>query len=263
MTSNETTSPSQAYNKAFQVLFVVVLVAAISGYFVGLRQTSVDAERDASQQLATTSPGELGDAPKAVGYQATRIADLGPNAKWQSNLEDLKQPAVEPPPIDPPDEQQRAEALADRSARRAFAGAPPTVPHTIDQLDTASCLACHETGLAVGKRRAPKMCHELLSACNQCHIAESAVPTGLAESLEPAFDPSQFIGAIAKPIGKRAYPGAPPVTPHPTWMREDCMSCHGPAGSRPLQTTHPERQSCEQCHTAEAALEQFPFAAGI
>ena len=45
MTSKETSSPSQAYNKAFQVLFVIVLVGAVSGYFVGLRQTSLDAER--------------------------------------------------------------------------------------------------------------------------------------------------------------------------------------------------------------------------
>ena len=31
------------------------------------------------------------------------------------------------------------------------------------------------------------------------------------------------------------YAGAPPVIPHPTWMRERCESCHGPRGRQGLR----------------------------
>jgi cytochrome c-type protein NapB len=39
-------------------------------------------------------------------------------------------------------------------------------------------------------------------------------------------------------------------------MRSDCMSCHGYEGRLGIRTTHPWRNSCQQCHAPSAAMEQ-------
>jgi cytochrome c-type protein NapB len=97
------------------------------------------------------------------------------------------------------------------------------------------------------------MSHPRLEMCQQCHAAApGAAPP-------PASD---FVGLGAAGSGRRAYAGAPPTIPHGAWMREACDSCHGLAGAPGLRTTHPERQSCTQCHAPDASLEaRFPVVA--
>jgi cytochrome c-type protein NapB len=68
-----------------------------------------------------------------------------------------------------------------------------------------------------------------------------------------------FVGSVSPSKGSRAWPQAPPTIPHPTFMRNDCMSCHGPNGLFGLRTPHPDRQSCFQCHVPEAGLDQRNF----
>ncbi len=60
---------------------------------------------------------------------------------------------------------------------------------------------------------------------------------------------------------RRAYPGAPPVIPHPTDNDQtiggrDCLRCHGDGGYVPKfgafspVVPHPELVSCRQCHVS-------------
>lgn len=58
---------------------------------------------------------------------------------------------------------------------RAYPGAPPMVPHAVDQRGMPACLVCHENGLRIGDRIAPRMQHEERASCLQCH----APPSGL------------------------------------------------------------------------------------
>jgi cytochrome c-type protein NapB len=42
-------------------------------------------------------------------------------------------------------------------------------------------------------------------------------------------------------------------------MRENCMSCHGEGGTSAIRTSHPDRQSCTQCHAPDAGYDQREF----
>jgi hypothetical protein len=58
--------------------------------------------------------------------------------------------------------------------------------------------------------------------------------------------------------GPRLYDGAPPVMPHPLFMRETCIACHTGPGARPeIRTSHPERRRCAQCHVEAETGEEF------
>ena len=93
--------------------------------------------------------------------------------------------------------------------------------------------------------------------CTQCHVeAQSA----RLEAREPAEN--AFVGLNAALRGERAWLDAPPVIPHSTWMRDTCLACHGPRGRPALMTTHPERQSCTQCHAPSADHDQRWMAPG-
>jgi nitrate reductase (cytochrome), electron transfer subunit len=146
-------------------------------------------------------------------------------------------------------------ARAARSGRRAYDGAPPTIPHAIDQRGYPSCLACHQDGAVIGDRIAPVMSHERYASCTQCHVPmDSTVDLGRPPPV------NAFSGLASPGPGTRAWPGAPPTIPHTTAMRERCDSCHGVAGSSPLRSTHPFRQSCQQCHVRDAAHDaRHPF----
>jgi nitrate reductase (cytochrome), electron transfer subunit len=106
------------------------------------------------------------------------------------------------------------------------------------------------------------MSHAHLADCTQCHVPAQSPLWPLAQPalLEPLTENS-FVGLAAYGRGVRAWPQAPPTIPHPTFMRSDCMSCHGPLGAQALRTAHPERQSCTQCHVPNAGLDQYHFLA--
>ena len=65
-----------------------------------------------------------------------------------------------------------AAAHATRMSRRAFDGAPPTVPHAVTQR-THDCVACHGEGAVVAGIIAPRMLHEMRPSCTQCHVPGS------------------------------------------------------------------------------------------
>ena len=153
-----------------------------------------------------------------------------------------------------------ADALEHRARRRAFDGAPPVIPHGGADQPASACLACHDDGMAfAGGQRAPRICHEPLSSCGQCHVAATTPIPGVdAAAAEVRYGPSAFEPLVAQ-TGRPAFVGAPPPIPHATAMRDRCLSCHGAGGLRPLLTQHPARAQCRQCHVASASLDQHAF----
>jgi cytochrome c-type protein NapB len=151
----------------------------------------------------------------------------------------------------------RAAALARRAERRAYDGAPPTIPHPIAQMASPNCLTCHARGMNIGTRTAPAICHEVHASCTQCHVvSERPMPSTALEG-GPPFADNSFVGLEAPTHGERASPVAPPTIPHATRMRSECRSCHGVLAEG-LRTSHPWRESCVQCHAPSAALDQRP-----
>lgn len=157
--------------------------------------------------------------------------------------------SVAPVPSSPVASQAKLAALAERAEFRAFFGAPPVIPHEIAEFDSeAVCLTCHG---ADADEAAPKIPHAHLASCTQCHVVAE-----LELFTELDLPPNSFAG-LAEPVsGRRACRGAPPVIPHSIHMRERCLGCHGSGGRAGMQSSHPERQSCLQCHATTAALNQ-------
>lgn len=190
------------------------------------------------------------DADEVPRYASMAAGERGPNG----DLYVLDLAAGLPGVTDEVVREGDLEALrAKRSARRAYAGAPPTIPHAIDQLRQPTCLACHERGAKIGDRIAPAMSHEPHASCTQCHVPQTSPMTSPPA---PALTENTFTGIAAPTLGTRAWLGAPPTIPHATWMRERCASCHGVSGASPMRSTHPWRQSCTQCHVPDAASSQ-------
>lgn len=144
-------------------------------------------------------------------------------------------------------------SLADYYARRAFPGAPPSIPHQIfdERRDGKSCLACHADGEYVPflKAYAPVVPHPEMLNCRQCHVAgKQDQPAVTANTFQPEKPPA---------IHGAAMPGAPPPIPHTLAMRNNCLACHaGPSAPKEIRTTHPERVNCRQCHVAVKEMDQ-------
>lgn len=257
---------------ARKVAIVAALVAfttGVSGYFMAGLQVARYSERHVSAATPAQSsyyehssdPSTDTQVPPAPTYLALRSRDLQPNHTWRSQLDSIPPPSAfteTPPPL------TRAELvrlLEQRESRRAFNGAPPTVPHPIDQTQSASCLACHGKPTRIGSIDVPQMSHALHSQCIQCHAPGSGPGPALASPPPALAAPvlaNSFSGLPAPTGGNRAFVGAPPVMPHTTAMRDDCLSCHGPGGSSIIKTTHPQRQNCLQCHATDATRETLP-----
>ena len=229
------------------LLLAVLVGAAVVGFFVGVGQNRAETAFLGVPRATLRTP----DVLPSMEYREVSAQTFGPNAHFRNTLDGL---AGRPAPGPGQDIDARLDSLAARTARRAYNGAPPTVPHPIDQLSSASCLACHGEGLRIGDVVAHKMPHENYASCTQCHAPED---TGRFEDIPLA---TAFAGAPAPLQGERAWPGAPPIIPHTIHMRSDCLSCHGPTGRAGMRTTHPERTSCLQCHATSSALDRLPLA---
>ncbi len=209
---------------------------------------------------ALTDPAENADhsaetdVPIAPVYAQIRDARFGPNANWRSVLPEVQEDPTVFYGDTPADPAERQAAVHQRLQRRAYEGAPPVVPHAIDQTNPASCLACHEQGVKVGDVIAPRMSHQRYTNCTQCHV--ESTNRALPPWVGPRVGDNRFQGLTAPGPGERAWPGAPPTIPHTTWMRENCNSCHGTLGREGLRTSHPWRANCVQCHAPSADLDQ-------
>lgn len=141
---------------------------------------------------------------------------------------------------------EKAESSAYPDYRRAdlrmYEGAPPVMPHAVRNRD---CLDCHATGMITEGKQAPITPHPQLANCQQCHVPQQDVAP---------FRENEFKRTIAVAALPNANPSGPPLIPHRVFMRENCLVCHNdPARKEVVQTTHPERANCRQCHVAQNA----------
>lgn len=143
-----------------------------------------------------------------------------------------------------------------RATLRAFYSAPPVIPHEVESQDAKNCLRCHlnVTKLDDG-RVAMQTPHPQFSSCLQCHApslsADQAGLPGKGKKVE-----SSWKGLTEPKRGDRWFTVSPPTIPHRIFLRENCLSCHGPQNPNTrLRTTHPERTSCLQCHVPNRSNE--------
>lgn len=127
---------------------------------------------------------------------------------------------------------------------RAFYGAPPSVPHPVEEgrIGANDCLKCHQNGGYVDKFKAytPVSPHPDKVSCLQCHVAQKSNSLFTATSYQRNQGPD---------IGHQALIGSPPIIPHQIQLRSNCLSCHaGPSAPKEIRTTHPNRVNCRQCH---------------
>ena len=238
-------------NAAILIAFVVMSVA-VAGYFTGLQAPMKVTAAD-SNSVRGRQKTDLSHTPEEGVILATHYAEMTATQRTdrartqlstlKSTIEPLAEIRISP--------EEKLIALQQRALNRAFNGAPPTVPHAIDHQSDAACVACHQTGAVTASLRIPRMSHTFLANCTQCHV-ESHPRHLPAET----FRENLFTGLPAPVSGPRAFPGAPPQIPHTTWMRSDCMSCHGYEGRQGIRTTHPWRSNCLQCHAPSATMEQ-------
>jgi cytochrome c-type protein NapB len=147
-----------------------------------------------------------------------------------------------------------------RAERRAYDGAPPTVPH--EDMGMV-CTECHnERGMPVDDLGfAPAEPHDgtaqaySTGRCRQCHVFVLA---------EDTFAENDWVGLQQDlRAGRRLNALAPPTIPHRLFMRENCAACHtGPGARVAIATTHPERDRCRQCHVPAEGPDVFESAFG-
>ncbi len=233
--------------RSFYVFATAVLSVAAAGLISGTRPPP---EHDGLNRSHTPP-----DAERALSYTELREGRRGKNASmyddafaWLRGLGPELTDEVAQSQAD------REAALAVRRTRRAYAGAPPVVPHPIQERKAAACLACHETGALVGNLRAPMMSHEKYTMCVQCHAPTRAEHEEVA-SRGGVGETNAFAGIHESGPGAIAWQGAPPTIPHQTFMRENCSSCHGRLGAHGLRTPHPAQTSCTQCHAPAATFD--------
>lgn len=240
--------------QAMHVIYVCALAAAVMGLYFGIRYAPAPTEPTPDPAANVAGEHSTGVQPATV-YADVREGSLGPNAQWRSVLPDdstLEQLWAH---VSPASEQDKHEALTAMMRRRAFHGAPPTIPHRVDPIEHISCVSCHGPGgmRLGGEVVASPMPHEHYASCTQCHVAQQPLSADETHWLE-----NDFAGLPEPTHGQRAGVGAPPTVPHATNMRANCTSCHGPNGSSGLQSSHPWRTSCTQCHAPSATLNRQP-----
>ena len=234
------------------LLLIGVFAVAFIGFFIGLDYGVPKPDASAGiLGVAEQTPAGESDIIPALTYADIQNIDIGPNRFWKSSLLTLQSARNESVSPTKPDPSIKLASVERRSERRAFNGAPPEIPHNVPQMSTDNCLACHGEALRIANRTANLLPHPELTNCMQCHAPVGASPF---EGFMLAHN--GFSGLPAPVEGQRAWDGAPPMIPHSTYMRDNCLACHGPAGLVGLRTTHPERQSCLQCHAPSAELDQ-------
>lgn len=244
-------------------LFLAVVIAvAVVGYFVGLADGVP--QPDGLQEAPFTSVDHAPKHPSAkiiaaVSYAEVPHTPMGPTAAWQATSHALPQQAYDLYAEVKPSPEEKKRSADIRASRRAFNGAPPIIPHAVEGTNDAACYSCHGQGTQFGGVKASVMSHGFLANCTQCHALPPPSPFQEVDSSVA----STFVGLPAPTQGERAYPGAPPTIPHSRWMRDNCSACHGgPNGWAGMESTHPWRTNCTQCHAPSAVLDQAIVAPG-
>jgi nitrate reductase (cytochrome), electron transfer subunit len=143
-----------------------------------------------------------------------------------------------------PVEPNAQRTLARYYARRAYPGAPPVIPHPVEdgQAGGRACLACHADGGFAPRfgAYAPVVPHPGLESCRQCHVPQATQSVFRATTWSTTAPP------VRSPV---ARPRSSPPIPHGLEMGENCLACHGgPDAPAAIRTSHPTRGNCLQCH---------------
>lgn len=231
----------------------VVLAVSLVGFLRGVNVSKAEME---SHVVIPETPPDTGDVsvPAARSYAEMRLHPPGEGSGWKDSLrkaQPAKQGKVTAKDLE--------RALARRAKSRAYDGAPPTIPHSVRQNSAAECMACHGQYFTLGQAQAQGVPHDTFTSCTQCHVVQEApMPGGSSLARDPREVDNSFKGVKPVARGPRAWSIAPPQIPHTTFMRENCMACHGESGPSPMRTSHTSRQSCTQCHASSAALDGRP-----
>ena len=253
-----TATKHQGHLARSSVLFLSgVIGVSFVGYLIGIRPANFDPEPAVAAfgetDISVGYSEQDGSTIPAASYLEVRRTETGPTSLWKPTLDQIPQPEIDLFAEIKPTEEEKQQSTLVRASRRAFNGAPPVIPHAVERTDDAACYACHGKGMRIENKIANQMSHGFPANCTQCHAPPAPEPfRDLDASVQNAF-----VGMPAPSKGERAFPGAPPTIPHSTWMRQTCLSCHGNGvGWSGLQSTHPWRVSCQQCHAPSARLNQ-------
>lgn len=257
MDSHDIEAYFRQHRRILVVVMLVVSMFAVSGFFMGMRQTEADTAVDAPEERESPEIAGSSHLPQAPRYGEIPGLEWLANSDWNFTFKNLPHVPLDRSPQQPPSAAQLAEALSGRAQRRAYDGAPPTIPHEINQLSVASCMSCHSTEsmLMIGDKRPATISHPYLSNCTQCHVPANGLRRFTEAEAERLVVPSHFHGLMPTSPHNRAYSGAPPTVPHPLWMRQNCASCHGPEREYAIRTSHPYRQNCLQCHAPDSRFD--------
>lgn len=232
----------------------VVITISMIGFVTGTSGPSGQWKQKRTNVPVSVQSSEV---PTARSYTQMRQTARG-QVTWPSPSPALANSTTSsatptPKPSENPDKAALQRYLGERQARRAYDGAPPTIPHPVRQNSASECLACHGQDLKLGKKVAGSLPHDSLTNCNQCHVPSNGPFPGKFEvAKDPREVENSFNGQPSPNGGNRAWSIAPPQVPHTSWMRENCLACHGSKAAYPMRSSHPERQNCSQCHAASA-----------
>jgi len=258
MDSNDIENYFGSHKSILALLLLIVGVVSVSGFFMGMRQSMTD-ETDSSPWRSAETPNERlqGIYPEAPLYKDIPSTKWKANKNWKNNLANLPRKQLELTPQEPLNESERAKVLAERAARRAYDGAPPTIPHAINYRDVQSCVVCHnqDANVLVGGIRTPAMSHHYMSSCTQCHALSEGLSIVVRSGTTGLVVENKFDGNKSSGKGSRAFEGAPPTIPHRIWLRQNCSSCHGVGMPDAIVTPHPQRSNCLQCHAQNASYD--------
>jgi nitrate reductase (cytochrome), electron transfer subunit len=246
-------------NRLATVFLSSVIAMAIIGFFVGIGAgvPKPDGVNKSSQVDLRPSESAVTNTKliPALSYADIASTPMGPTKSWQATPQILPQPEFDLYTKIEPSEAAKEASSKLRASRRAYNGAPPIIPHPVENTNDAACYVCHSGGVKIAGLKASVMSHAYLANCVQCHAPMAPAPF---QSIDSTVE-TTFVGLPAPKEGKRAYTGAPPTIPHSSWMRENCNACHsGANGWEGMESTHPWRSNCVQCHAPSAALDQMP-----
>jgi nitrate reductase (cytochrome), electron transfer subunit len=250
-------------SRSLTMLLVCVICLSVVGYFVGVNHglSKVATQRSnglpaGASNLHSQDGGFDGNSnlQSAISYSQISSSMIRPTDGFRATMKSLPEstPYILLEEIKPSQADKDRSSLV-RASRRAFNGAPPIIPHEIQNTNDAACYTCHSDGMQMASLKASVMSHHFLANCTQCHAPPPPIPFQGVD----ADVASTFVGLAAPIAGKRAFPGAPPTIPHSQWMRENCLACHGSGkGWAGMESTHPWRSNCTQCHGPSAVLDQ-------
>lgn len=222
------------WRPSYVIVALMILLVGVLAYLVA---TVLDTGTGETARIVEAGEtGEAVEAPGGGGAPLPIAAEAGP---FRGNPPAPRGGAVAAP-------KPAGRHLDVFYERRAYPGAPPYIPHEVEDDAGAqgqTCLRCHESGGYVARFSAfaPTTPHPEYLNCRQCHVTQ--------QKRAAPFKGNRWVKIAGPRLGLSALPGGPPQIPHGLQLREYCVACHSGGGAlSEIATSHPERGNCRQCH---------------